>query len=146
MKACAASLLFCSALLSAKPACEVFPIDDAVVVLSQNAQQHEATSAGCLYEISTPHLTLLFTISESVSKATFAELKQRAEKAGEAVKDEPGLGPYAFSSTTKDAESIAILEGTTALTLILSNSGSSTPLPDLMYKLRIVAKRALARL
>jgi hypothetical protein len=139
------ALLLLPAFVSAKTACDVFPIDDAVVVLSQNAQQKDLGNAGCVYDVATPHLVLMVTPPQEAAnaKASFAEMKQNAQKAGAAVKDEPGLG---FSAVTKDSQTIFIMKGSSAFSISLSNPGSSTPLPDLLDKMRTVAKRAVMRL
>src|SRR5215831_16929411 len=122
---------------SAKPACDVFPIDDAVVVLSQNAQQKDLGNAGCVYEIATPHLVLMVTPPQEAAnvQASFAEMKQNAQRAGATVRDEPGLG---FSAVTKDSQTIFIAKGSSAFSISLSNPGSSTPLPNLLDKMRMV--------
>ena len=135
-------------LLSAKTACDVLPIDDAVVVLSQNAQQKDLGAGGCAYEVGTPHLVLMVTPMQDSSnaKATFAEMKATAKQAGAIVKDEPGIGSSAFSVATKDAQSIYVIKGATAFSLSLTNPGSTTPLPDLLDKMRTVAKRAVSRI
>ncbi len=128
-------------LATAKDACDVFPIDDAVVVLSQNAQQKDLGSAGCVYEVPTPHLVLMVTPPQGA--ASLAEMKQNAARAGATVKDEQGLG---FSAVTKSSQTIFIVKGDSGFSISLSNPGSSTPLPDLLDKMRTVAKRAVQRL
>ncbi len=143
----AASLWIAAArVLFAKTACEILPIDDAVVVLSQNAQQRDLGSAGCLYEIQTPYLALKVTPPQDAAKAGFAELKESAKKTGASVKEEPGIGSAAFSVVTKEREEIYVTQGSEAFSISLSNAGSSTPLPDLMNKMRDVVKRAVSRL
>jgi len=138
-------LVLLPALASAKTACDVFPIDDAVVVLSQNAQQKDLGEAGCVYEIDTPHLVLFVTPPREIANArlSFEETKQAKQRGGAVVKDEPGLG---FSVVNKNAQMIYILKGSSVFFISLSNPGSSTPLPDLLDKMRIVAKRAATRL
>ena len=131
--------------LGAKTACEVLPIDDAVVVLSQNAQQRDLGTAGCAYEIATPYLLLRATPPEPMG-TSFAQLKKAFKEKGATVKDEPGIGSASFSVATKDLQAIYVIQGSTEFTIELSNPGSSTPLPDLMNKMRDVAKRAAARL
>ena len=140
------ALAVCASMVSAKTACEVLPIDDAVVVLSQNAQQRDLGSAGCLYEIQTPYLALKVTPPQDAAKAGFTEVKQTAKQMGAAVRDEPGIGSTAFSVVTKDVEEIYVIQGSAAFSISLSNPGSSTPLPDLMNKMRDVVKRAVSRL
>ena len=130
-------------LLGAKTACEVLPIDDAVVVLSQNAQQRDLGSAGCVYEIQTPYLMLKIT---PPNEASFQEQKQAFQKKSAEVRDEPGIGSASFSVVTRDMEAIYVIQGSMAFSIALSNPGSSTPLPDLMNKMRDVAKRAVSRL
>jgi hypothetical protein len=132
----------------AKSACEVLPIDDAVVVLSQNAQQHDMGTSGCAYEIATPRLVLMVTPPHEAqdAKDTFTEMKKTARAAGATVKDENGISNGSFSVVTKDHETIYVVKGETAFSISLSNPGSSTPLPDLMNKMRDVAKRAVTRL
>ena len=76
-------------------------------------------------------------------QASFAEMKQNAQRAGATVRDEPGLG---FSAVTKDSQTIFIAKGSSAFSISLSNPGSSTPLPNLLDKMRMVAKRAVTRL
>jgi hypothetical protein len=131
-----------------KTACEVLPIDDAVVVLSQNAQQKDMGSAGCAYEVSTPQLVLMVTPPQEAAgaKDSFAQMKQTAKQAGATVKDENGISPGSFSLATKDTQVIYVMKGGQAFSLSLSNAGSSTPLPDLLDKMRNVAKRAASRL
>jgi hypothetical protein len=136
-------LLACASGLLAKPACEILPIDDAVVVLSQNAQQVDRGSKGCLYKIEIPYLALEVTPPQDYAKSGFAATKQQA---GAKVKEEPGIGSESFSIVTKDAEAIYVVQGSTAFSIILTNPGSSTPLPDLMSKMRDVARRAVSRL
>ena len=133
---------------AAKSACDVVPIDDAVVVLSQNAQQHDMGTSGCAYEIATPHLVLMVTPPHEASDAkdTFAEMKQTARAAGAVVKDEDAISNGSFSVVTKDHETIYVVKGEMAFSMSLSNPGSSTPLPDLMNKMRNIAKRAVSRL
>jgi hypothetical protein len=133
-------------LLTAKTACEVFPIDDAVVILSQNAEQRDLGSAGCLYEIRTPYLALMVAPPREAAKSGYAELKQTAKQKGASVKEEAGIGSSAFSVVTKDKEEIYVTQGSLAFSISLSNPGSSTPLPDLMNKMRDVVKRAVSRL
>jgi hypothetical protein len=130
-------------LLGAKTACDVLPIDDAVVVLSQNAQQRDLGADGCVYEIQTPYLMLKVT---PPVEASFEELKRSFRQKGAAVRDEPGIGSASFSVVTKEVEAIYVIQGSTEFSITLSNPGSSTPLPDLMNKMRDVAKRAVARL
>jgi hypothetical protein len=133
-------------LLSAKTACEILPIDDAVVVLSQNAQQRDLGSAGCLYEIQTPYLALKVMPPQDAAKAGFTAVKEAARQRGASVKEEPGIGSAAFSVVSKDREEIYVTQGSVAFWISLSNPGSSTPLPDLMNKMRDVVKRAVSRL
>jgi hypothetical protein len=143
----AVSLLIAGAsLLSGKTACEILPIDDAVVVLSQNAQQRDLGSAGCLYEIQTPYLALRVSPPQDAGKAGFPELREAAKQRGASVKEEAGIGSAAFSVVTKDREEIYVTQGSVAFWISLSNPGSSTPLPDLMGKMRDVLKRAVSRL
>jgi hypothetical protein len=132
----------------AKSACEVLPIDDAVVVLSQNAQQHDMGASGCAYEVTTPRLVLMVTPPHEASDAkdTFAEMKQTARQSGASVKDENAVSNGSFSVVTKDHQTIYVVKGGMAFSMSLSNPGSSTPLPDLMIKMRNVAKRAASRL
>jgi hypothetical protein len=130
-------------LLGAKTACEVLPIDDAVVVLSQNAQQRDLGTHGCVYEIATPYLMLKVT---PPTEASLEELRKDFKQKGVMVKEEPGIGSASFSVATKDMEAIYVIQGATAFSIALSNPGSSTPLPDLMNKMRDVAKRAVSRL
>ena len=144
----AAAVLGLVQFVSAKTACEVLPIDDAVVVLSQNAQQHDMGAAGCAYEVATPHLVLMVTPPHEAANAkeSFVEMKQTARQAGATVKDENGVSNGSFSVATKDSQTIYVVKGAMAFTLSLSNPGSSTPLPDLLDKMRNVAKRATTRL
>jgi len=139
-------LLVCGCGLFAKPACEILPIDDAVVVLSQNAQQRDLGMNGCIYEIEIPYLSLAVTPPQDFTKSGFAARKQAAQETGAKVKEEPGIGSASFSIVTKDAEAIYVVQGSSAFSIILSNPGSSTPLPDLMSKIREVARRAVSRL
>lgn len=139
-------LLACAGGLGAKTACEILPIDDAVVVLSQNAQQRDLGAEGCLYEIQVPYLALTITPPADASKSGFSERKQAAKQRGATVKEEPGIGSASFSIVTKDAEAIYIVQGSSAFSIMLTNRGSSTPLPDLMSKMRDVARRAVSRL
>lgn len=132
--------------LLARTACEIFPIEDAVVVLSQNAEQRDSGDAGCAYEIRTPYLLLKVTPPEDTAKSGYAAIKQTAREHGAQVRDEPTIGSASFSIVTKEAEQIYVIHGATAFTIALSNPGSSTPLPDLMGKMRDVARRAVARL
>ena len=136
-------LLACAYVLCAKPACEILPIDDAVVVLSQNAQQRDLGSNGCIYEIQIPYLSLAVTNPQDFTKSGFVAAKQAA---GAKAKEEPGIGTASFSIVTEDAEAIYVVQGSSAFSIILSNPGSSTPLPDLMNKMRDVARRAVTRL
>jgi hypothetical protein len=140
------ALVVSAGIVSAKTACEVLPIEDAVVVLSQNAQQRDLGRAGCLYEIQTPYLALRVRPPRDAAKAGYGELKQSAKQTGAVVKDEPGIGSAAFSVVTKDREEIYVIQGSAAFSISLSNPGSSTPLPDLMNKMRDVVKRAVSRL
>ena len=133
-------------MLSAKTACEILPIDDAVVVLSQNAQQRDLGSAGCLYEIQTPYLALKVTPPEDAEKSGFAQLREAAKQSGASVKEEAGIGSAAFSVVTKDREEIYVIQDSEAFSISLTNPGSSTPLPDLMNKMRDVVRRAVSRL
>jgi hypothetical protein len=137
------ALVALAGLLGAKTACEVLPIDDAVVVLSQNAQQRDLGSEGCVYEIQTPYLMLKVT---PPTEASFDELKRTFKQKGATVKEEPGIGSASFSVVSKEMEAIYVVHGSTAFSIMLSNPGSSTPLPDLMNKMRDVAKRAVSRL
>jgi hypothetical protein len=73
-------------------------------------------------------------------------LKQSAKQTGAAVRDEPGIGSSSFSVVTKEAEEIYVIQGSAAFSVTLTNPGSSTPLPDLMNKMRDVVRRAVARL
>jgi hypothetical protein len=65
---------------------------------------------------------------------------------GASVKEESGLGSEAFSVVTKEREEIYVIKGSQAFSISLSNPGSSTPLPDLMNKMRDVMRRAVSRL
>ena len=141
--ACSIGLLACAGTLFAKTACEILPIDDAVVVLSQNAQQRDRGADGCIYEIQIPYLALTVTSPGNSSASGFIAVKQAA---GASVKEEPGIGSASFSIVTKDAEAIYVVQGSSAFSIILTNPGSSTPLPDLMNKIREVARRAVSRL
>ena len=138
-----ALLLACAGTLFAKTACEILPIDDAVVVLSQNAQQRDLGAEGCIYEIQIPYLALTVTSPRDLSTSGFNAKKQQP---GATVKEEPGIGSGSFSIVTKDAEAIYVVQGSTAFSITLTNPGSSTPLPDLMNKMREVARRAVMRL
>src|SRR5271170_5997780 len=104
------ALFVLARLLGAKTACEVLPIDDAVVVLSQNAQQRDLGSDGCVYEIQTPYLMLKVTPPRDSS---FEELKQSFKQKGAAVKEEPGIGSASFSVVTKELEAIYVIQGST---------------------------------
>src|SRR5258706_12345470 len=141
-------VLVLAPLAFSKTACEVFPIDDAVVVLSQNAQQRDMGSAGCAYEVATPHRGRMVSPPHEAAgaKETFTQMKQTAKQAGATVKDENGISTGSFSLATKDTQVIYVMKGGQAFSLSLSNPGSSTPLPDLLDKMRNVAKRAAARL
>jgi hypothetical protein len=139
-------LVLWASALSAKTACEVLPIDDAVVVLSQNAEQRDLGGDGCLYEIQTPYLALKVTPPRDAAKSGYEELKRVAKGMGAVVKDEAGIGTAAFSVVTKDKEEIYVIQGAQAFSVTLSNPGSSTPLPDLMNKIRDVVRRAVTRL
>jgi hypothetical protein len=136
-------LLACEGTLFAKTACEILPIDDAVVVLSQNAQQRDRGADGCIYEIQIPYLSLTVTSPEDFTTSGFGAKKKES---GATVKEEPGIGSASFSIVTKDAEAIYVVQGSAAFSIILTNPGSSTPLPDLMSKMREVARRAVSRL
>ncbi len=131
-----------------KSACEVIPIDDAVVILSQNAMQHDLGTSGCAYEVGPPRLVLMVTPPQEASgaKKFFAESKETAKRAGAVVAEEKAISEGSFSVVTKDQQAIYIVSGDIALTMTLSNPGSSTPLPDLMRKMRDIAKRAVWRL
>jgi hypothetical protein len=140
------SLALLAGPLCAKTACEILPIDDAVVVLSQNAQQRDLGNEGCIYEIQTPYLLLKVTPPKDAAKSKFQQLKQSAKETGAQVKEEPGIGSDAFSVVTKSKEEIYVVQGEAAFTISLSNPGSSTPLPDLMDKMRKVIRLAVERL
>jgi hypothetical protein len=139
-------LLACAGALSAKTACEILPIDDAVVVLSQNAEQRDRGAEGCVYEIQTPYLALTVTAPQDAVQSGFNEKKQAAKQTEATVKDEASIGSASFSVVTKDAEAIYVIQGSSAFSIMLTNAGSSTPLPDLMSKMRDVARRAVSRL
>jgi hypothetical protein len=139
-------LLACGGTLLAKTACEILPIDDAVVVLSQNAQQRDLGAEGCIYEIQIPYLALTVTSPQDAAKSGFSDKKQAAKQTGATVKEEAGIGSASFSVVTKDAEALYVIQGTFAFSIALTNPGSSTPLPDLMSKMRDVARRAVSRL
>ncbi len=142
--ACSTGLLLaCAGPLLGKTACEILPIDDAVVVLSQNAQQRDLGADGCIYEIEIPYLAMTVTSPGDLSASGFNAKKQQA---GATVKEEPGIGSASFSIVTKDAEAIYVVQGSSAFSITLANPGSSTPLPDLMSKMREVARRAVTRL
>jgi hypothetical protein len=136
-------MLACAGALFAKTACEIVPIDDAVVVLSQNAQQRDLGAGGCLYEIQIPYLALTVTSPQDAAKSGFKEKKEAAVQRGAMVKEEAGIG---FSIVTKGTEEIYVIQGSSAFSITLTNPGSSTPLPDLMNKMREVARRAVSRL
>jgi hypothetical protein len=139
-------LLACAGALSAKTACEILPIDDAVVVLSQNAQQRDLGAEGCIYEIQIPYLALTVSSPKDAVQSGFVEKRQAAKQTGATVKEEPGIGSASFSVVSKDAEEIYVIQGSSAFSIALTNPGSSTPLPDLMTKMREVARRAVSRL
>jgi hypothetical protein len=139
-------LLACGGALLAKTACEILPIDDAVVVLSQNAQQRDLGAEGCIYEIQIPYLALTVSQPKDAAQAGFADKRQAAKQTGAKVKEEAGIGSASFSIVTKTAEEIYVIQGSSAFSIILTNPGSSTPLPDLMNKMRDVARRAVLRL
>jgi hypothetical protein len=144
-------LLYAAALAPlafSKTACEILPIDDAVVVLSQNAQQRDMGSAGCAYEVTTPYLVLMVSPPQEAAgaKESFARMKQTAKQAGATLKDESEISAGSFSLATKGTLVIYVMKGGQAFSVSLSNPGSSTPLPDLLNKMRNVVKRAASRL
>jgi hypothetical protein len=139
-------LLLWAGTISAKTACEILPIDDAVAVLSQNAQQRDLGSEGCIYEIQIPYLALTVTPPQNAAKSGFAAKKEAAKQAGSTVKEEASIGSASFSVVTAEAEWIYVIQGSSAFSIALTNPGSSTPLPDLMNRIRDVARRAVSRL
>lgn len=134
-------LVACAGTLFAKTACEILPIEDAVVVLSQNAQQRDLGDKGCVYEIEIPYLALTVTPPRDLSASDVA-----AKRREPSAKEEPGIGSGSFSIVTKEAEAIFVVQGSSGFSITLTNKGSSTPLPDLMTKMREVARRAVMRL
>jgi len=165
-------LLAAVEVLTAMTPCEVLPIKDAVAVLGPGAKQKDNTAQECTYEVPLPPGTrrtpfnqpLMLTArpwwtdiaSQSATEAArnakqgFNEMMNALRQNGASIKDESANGYSAFSAVnTKkydDSQGIYILQGTKNIVISVYRQRGVTALPDLMDKLRVVAKRAAARL
>jgi hypothetical protein len=161
------ALIAAASVVSAKTPCEVLPMEDAQTILGQNIKQTANSAEACVYQTPRPQGTRATRLNQPpelrgspwwtdttggqsgfTAKDGFAMMTEDYGQNGALIKDESGSDYSAFSVVDKSSEQIAIfiLKGEKIFGIRLFGPQTASPTPDLMDKLRAVAKRAASRL
>lgn len=134
--------------ISAQPsrlACSYVTVQDAESVLGAKAAEHWGPGSCAFDVVGKPTILVVIVDSSPNVKQQILMPKQNIPRAGGTVREEPDVFPGAYSTTIKGAQSIYILKGNTAVSVTVTNDNKGT-LPDMLDKLRPVAKRIAGRL
>ncbi len=129
----------------AKPACSFVTVQDAESVLGAKATEHWGPGSCAFDTIGKPTILVVIVDSSPNVKQQIWLPKQNIPKAGGTVREEPDVFPGAYSTTIKGAQTIYLLKGNTAVSVTATNDNKGV-LPDMLEKMRPVAKRIAGRL
>jgi hypothetical protein len=128
-----------------KNACTLVTPEEAATILGPDPVKNEINGI-CLYEAKGQKMVLKIDAPKTgVTKALQQMPKALVPQGGGTVREEPGVGPDAYSTSIKGAQSIYMLKGSVA-TYISIATDAAHPFPDMLDKLRPIAKKALGRL
>ena len=125
-------------------ACKIVTQEDAVAILGPKAVQHSGPGS-CAYDAAGSSYIFVVIVDSSPNVATQIQIpRQSIPKAGGTVRDEPSVAPSAFSTKLPRAQSIYFLKKNTAVSVTVTSDKANVP--EMLDKLRVVARRIAARL
>ena len=136
---------------SAKSGCSLVTEEDAVTIVGPVGQKLDS-GPNCVHGSKGPSaaaVALAVKVDSSPQvKELFTMPKILAAKASTpvTVKDEPGLSPGAYSLSMKGSQTIYMLKGSVALSITFGDVPGAKGVPDMLDKLRPIAKKALGRM
>ncbi len=143
---CAALVSTAAAQASPKNSCALVTVEDAVAVVGPTAVKQIDTGKNCVYGAAGQKLHLAVAADSGPHAKDGMEMpKLMVSKYGGTVKDEPGVGAGAYSTTIKGAQTVYVFKRGTAVS-ISAATDANTPFPDMLDKLRAIAKKTLGRL
>lgn len=128
-----------------KTACSFVTQQDAESILGPKAMQHVGPGS-CAWNL--PNSPLVFVVivdSNPQIKQQIYMPRTAIAKAGGTVREEPGVWGGAYSTTIPGAQTIYLLKGDTGASITITNDRKGV-LPDMLDKLRPVAKRIVGRM
>jgi len=120
---------------------------EAATVLATSADKLDKQTLGtaCTYTLKGSTITLLVRITKNPTSSV-ASRKTSFTKGGGSVKDEPGVGPDAYSAVRPGTSRIYATKGDQMFRLEYVDSAKGKAPDALMDRLRAAAKKALSRL
>jgi hypothetical protein len=131
--------------LAQKTGCFMVTQQEAAVILGKPVET-QAFASSCIYKVKGSTTVSLVAKTHKNNPTAVNSVKANFAKTGGVVKDEPGIGPGAFSAVRPDSLRIYVFKGDQELLIDYVDTAKAKWPTGLMERMKAAAKAGLDRL